>query len=177
MERYAGGDDAAFGDVYEEVAPRLYAWLRRRVADVTVVEDLVQQTMLQIHRGRASFIPGAHVMPWAFQIARRLLIDKVRSDKRQVPVSHDEELAEPAVDARTGELLDAHRMAKRVGEILERLPDNQRLAFELVRQDGLSLAEAAETLGTTVSAVKSRMHRVYEELRSELGDAFREDAA
>jgi RNA polymerase sigma-70 factor (ECF subfamily) len=174
MDRYAAGDDAAFADVYEDVAPRLFGWLRRRVRDVTVVEDLVQQTLLQIHRGRSSFIPGAALTPWAFAILRRLLIDKMRRDKRQVPVTHDADAPEPAVDARPAELLDAHRMAHRVSEVLARLPEGQRLAFELVRQDGMSLAEAAEMLDTTVPAMKSRLHRVYEELRRELGAAFEE---
>jgi RNA polymerase sigma-70 factor (ECF subfamily) len=174
MDRYAKGDDSAFEGVYEEVAPRLFGYLRRRMRDVTAAEDLVQQTLLQIHRARASFIPGAAVTPWAFAILRRLTIDKMRHDKRQVPVTGDDEAAASAPETRTGasdELVEARRLAGRVAKILERLPETQRAAFELVRYDGLSLAEAAEALGTTVSAIKSRMHRVHEELRAELGDA------
>ena len=38
----------------------------------------MQQTLLQMHRARGSFIPGAAVMPWAFAIARRLIIDGAR---------------------------------------------------------------------------------------------------
>ena len=46
------------------------------------------------------------------------------------------------------------------------------MAFELVKQEGLSMAEAAAVLGTTVSAVKLRAHRAYEALRRVLGDAI-----
>src|SRR6478735_49383 len=55
MERYAAGDDAAFAQVYDEVAPRLMRHLRRHVACRAVVEDLVQQTFLQMHRARGRF--------------------------------------------------------------------------------------------------------------------------
>ena len=53
---------------------------------------------------------------------------------------------------------------------LEKLPENQRVAFELIKQEGLSVAEAAQTLGTTVAAVKLRAHRAYEALRAALAD-------
>ena len=53
---------------------------------------------------------------------------------------------------------------------LSRLPESQRVAFELIKQDGFSVAEAADVLGISVSAVKLRAHRTYEALRSVLGD-------
>jgi RNA polymerase sigma-70 factor, ECF subfamily len=52
------------------------------------------------------------------------------------------------------------------------LPENQRTAFALIRIDGLSVAEAAELLGTSASAVKLRAHRAYVALEQQLGAAF-----
>src|SRR5438445_12760418 len=82
MERYADGDDAAFGIVYDRIAPRLLAFLRRRLRNDARAEDLLQQTLLNLVAGRASFLPGARVMPWACVIARRLLIDDGGSGRR-----------------------------------------------------------------------------------------------
>src|SRR5215475_1616495 len=84
MERYADGDEAAFGEVYAAVGPRVRAFLRRRLRDDEVASDLGQQTFLQMHRARASFAPGARVLPWALSIAARLLIDHLRVGKRRV---------------------------------------------------------------------------------------------
>ncbi len=78
MDRYACGDDAAFDELYDLLAPRLNVFLCRRVRDEALAEDLVQQTFLQMHAARRHFSQGAEVMPWAFAIARRLLIDSVR---------------------------------------------------------------------------------------------------
>ena len=80
MDRYACGQDAAFSDLYDLLAPRLSAFIGRRTRDRALAEDLVQQTFLQMHTARSHFCSGADVTPWAFAIARRLLIDTIRND-------------------------------------------------------------------------------------------------
>jgi RNA polymerase sigma-70 factor (ECF subfamily) len=146
MERYASGDDASF--------------------------DLLQQTMLHIHRARSTFIPGADVTPWAFAIARRLLIDSLRRGSREV-LSEDGEV-DPGMDQgpMADEVAQARELALRVERVLAKLPASQRAAFELIKNEGLSVAEAAQVLGTTVAAVKLRAHRAYQALRSALGDVL-----
>src|SRR5206468_10799297 len=77
MDRYAEGDNAAFPLLYDLLAPRLHAYARRRM-DVASAEDLVQQALLRIHCARASYLRGSNVVPWAFAITRRLMIDSFR---------------------------------------------------------------------------------------------------
>lgn len=173
MERYAAGDDAAFGELYDLLAPRLHGYLVRQTRDQARAEDLVQQTFLQMHRARGSFLRGAEVTPWAFAIARRLMIDGFRRSKREVLRSTDEgrDDGDPVDDAPAAdELVQGRQVAVRIAFELAKLPENQRVAFELIKQEELSLAEAAAVLGTTVSAVKLRAHRAYETLRKALGD-------
>jgi RNA polymerase sigma-70 factor (ECF subfamily) len=178
MDRYASGEDAAFGELYDGLAPRLQSFLQRYTRDRARAEDVVQQTMLQIHRARGRFTPGAQVVPWAFAIARRLLIDMHRRGGREVlaPTS-DETLTQvmAALDDRADDVAIAKETAQRLSEELARLPENQRVAFELIKQDGLSVAEAAQVLGTTVAAVKLRAHRAYEAMRAALVRLAAED--
>jgi RNA polymerase sigma-70 factor (ECF subfamily) len=172
MARYAAGDDAAFAVVYDELAPRLYGFLLRQTSDMARAEDLVQQTFLQMHRARGSFLAGAEVLPWAFAIARRLLIDGYRRGRREVLDGDDARDEPPASGPTADDLVQAQQLADRIKRELARLPEAQRVAFELVKQEGLSLAEAAQVLGTTVAAVKLRAHRAYEALRGVLGDVL-----
>jgi RNA polymerase sigma-70 factor, ECF subfamily len=170
MERYAAGDSAAFAQVYDALAPRLFGYLLRQTRDRARAEDLLQQTMLHIHRARDRFIVGAEVRPWAFAIARRLLVDDVRRGRRVVLSDDggpDLGISEhPAAD----EVAQAGELALRIQAILNGLPTSQRAAFELIKQEGLTVAEAAQILGTTVAAVKLRAHRAYEALRTALGE-------
>jgi RNA polymerase sigma-70 factor, ECF subfamily len=178
MDRYAAGDDGAFEVVYDSVAPRLGSYLARRVRDRAAVEDIVQQTFLHIHRARGSFIPGAEVLPWAFAIARRLMIDndRVAQRHRAVEVEGDHDVpALMATEATGEEMAVAKQIARRIDAELARLSEPQRAAFELIKNEGMSLAQAAAVLGTTVTAVKLRVHRAYLALRNALGDSF--DAA
>jgi RNA polymerase sigma-70 factor (ECF subfamily) len=175
MERYAGGDDAAFALVYDALAPRLYGYLLRQTRENARAEDILQQTLLQIHRARASFIPGAEVMPWAFAIARRLVVDSVRRGRRELLSSDGEPDAGASSDVAADDLVQAQQLARRVERELAKLPPAQRVAFELVKNEGLSMAEAAQVLGTTVAAVKLRAHRAYEALRIALGDVIERD--
>jgi RNA polymerase sigma-70 factor, ECF subfamily len=175
MERYSRGDEAAFVELYDAVAPRLLGFLRKATRDDFVAEDLMQQTLLQMHRARGTFILGAPVMPWVFAIARRLTIDSVRRRRLERRLFADD----PADDARAtyeagaamataDDLLHARRMEQRVQERLGALPERQRTAYQLLQQEGLSLKGAAEALGTSVSAVKQRAHRAYAALRAVL---------
>jgi RNA polymerase sigma-70 factor (ECF subfamily) len=175
MDRYAEGDDASFALVYDALAPRLYGYLVRQTRDRARAEDLLQQTMLHIHRARATFIAGAEVTPWAFAIARRLVVDSVRRGRREVLADDPEPDVEGADGGpRADELVHARELALQVERVLAKLPESQRAAFELIKNEGLSVAEAAAVLGTTVAAVKLRAHRAYQALRLALGEAVEE---
>ncbi len=180
MDRYACGDEGAFSELYDVLAPRLRAFLVRRTGDAAWTEDLVQQTFLQMHCARRHFVPGAAVTPWAFAIARRLLIDGLRKVDRRVlldlPDGGDEpEAAGPEDGSAPDAVAGRRRLARRINEELARISESDRSAFELVKCHGLSMAEAAEVLGTTANAVKLRAFRAYEALRTALGAEVREE--
>ena len=178
MGRYAQGDAAAFSVVYDEVAPRLERYLRRHLREKGAIEDLIQQTFLQMHGARGSFMIGAEVLPWAFAIVRRLMIDSGRRSRARREECHEmdgDELAARlhASDTGSGEaLLHAQETRLRLEAAFGQLSAPQRSAFELVKSEGLSHAQAATILGTTVSGIKLRVHRAYQALRAAaLGEA------
>jgi len=168
MDRYAdGGDEASFAEVYTLLAPRLHAFLHRRTHDRGRAEELVHETFLRMHTSRRHFARGAAVTPWAFAIARRLLIDDHRKS-RELPEQP------PTCAPWTDALAAMRQLGDHLLEELQGLPEAHREAFTLVQLAGLSLAEAAQVLGTTVPAVKLRAFRAYEALRERLGDEVRD---
>ena len=172
MDQYADGDTAAFSTLYDVLAPRLHAFIYRQTRDKRGAEDLVQQTLLKLHCARSSFARGGEVFPWAFSIARRLLIDAYRRG-RYAEILLDEEGSRddrPSGDAPADEVIESKQMARLLERALMKLPESQRIAFQLVRQEGLSLAEAAAVLRTTPNAVKLRAYRTEEALRLAIMD-------
>lgn len=172
MERYAAGDAAAFEVLYDALGPVLFRYLRRRTPSEELARDLLQETMLHLHRARGTFLPGAPVLPWAHAIARRLLCDAHRAAGRQVPLFELEEADEPADPGGVSPeaLVAACQACDRLDAALGVLPETQRRAFALVRLEGTPTREAAGRLGITVTALKLRVHRAYETLRRTLKD-------
>jgi RNA polymerase sigma-70 factor, ECF subfamily len=168
MDRYAAGDELAFGAVYDAVAPRVFALAVRALGDHTLAEDVVQQTLLNIHRARGAFVPGSPLMPWAYAIARRLVVDAIRRRRRELRLVQDGQPPDQRPRPTTpDEELVASQTAGSLRVALAELPGSQQAVLHL-RGEGLPLATMATALGTTVTAVKLRLHRAMSSLRSAL---------
>ena len=150
-------DAAAYQRFLKQLSAHLRAFLRRRLAQrPDEVEDLVQETLLAIHNQRHTYRPEMPVTAWAHAIARYKLIDWLRSHRVK------EALNDPLDDA--SELFASTdseaALAKRdLGQLLQTLPDRQRLPIVHVKLEGLSVVETAQLTGMSESAVKVGVHR------------------
>jgi RNA polymerase sigma-70 factor (ECF subfamily) len=173
MTRHADGEAGAFVEVYDLLAPPLLRFFATRTRCHATAEDLVQQTLLNMHGARSVYVRSSDVVPWAFAIARRLLIDARRRTKKEL-LYGDAADEHAALDARReryaipDEIVPTEEGATIAARALERMPAIHREAYLLVRHDGLSIAQAAEVLGASPTAVKLRVHRAYEAFRSAL---------
>ncbi len=166
MTRYAQGELGALAELYAVLAPSLQRYFLRTTRSRPLTEDLLQQTFMNVHAARGTFREGADAIAWVFAIGHRLLVDEARRSRRSVQAGaavdgdsrSDEETTPESVTS-------SHELARRLDAELARLPEANRIAFELVRLEGLTMAEAAERLSTTPNAVKLRAHRADEALR------------
>ena len=172
MEAFLAGDARGFERVYRRLAPRLRGFLRGMCGDARLAEDLTQTTFLKVHQARETYRRGAPVEPWVFAIARRTWLDHLRHRRRRPEaLSDDGQLPEASAEAASPKGFEA--LPSDALETLERslgaLPEAQREAIVLLKVDGLSVAEAADVAGVSVSNLKVRAHRGYEALRRALG--------
>jgi RNA polymerase sigma-70 factor (ECF subfamily) len=175
MDRYACGDEAAFVELYDELAPRLHRFALRWTRNPSAAEDTVQQTFLQIHAARHRFVRGAAVIPWAYAITRRLLIDLGRREVREeLRASGVRDPEEPTTALSPEEALHRRRVEADAQRDLVLLPSAWREAFELVKFEGLSVAETAEVLGITRGMVKIRTYRATAALRKAMARRLRD---
>jgi len=174
LGRYCDGDATAFHELYAWLAPRLLGYLTGLCSDSSAAEDLLQLTFLKLHRSRPAYTRGANPLPWLYTIARTVFLDELRRRQRsRVELATSEEQL-PEVRAHlTGvpesTVQDDAAAAGRAVGALASLPASQREAIILTKLHGRSLVEAAAITGTTVGAVKLRIHRGYVTLRRMLG--------
>ena len=154
----------AFEALFRRYAPRLNGlFMRSGAGDLS--GDLVQKTFLHVHRARADYQRGRPFRPWIYTIALNVRREEARKKARSREVAvAPERLREPSVDPSASSSTD--RLVQRA---LEQLSDTAREVVVLHWYDGMSFPEIANMLGASVSAVKVRAHRAYEQLRKILG--------
>jgi RNA polymerase sigma-70 factor (ECF subfamily) len=137
-----------------EFAPRLRAFIRRRVRDDTLADDLAQETLLKVYRSRATLRDGTKLEAWLYQIARGTIIDHYRRQRPQ------EELS-PTLSGESPDEMAAlrTRVVTSMKRFLEELPEAYREPVRLAELEGLPLARIALRLNLTLTAVKSRVRR------------------
>lgn len=162
MERYVAGESQAFAELFARYAPRLGALFRRALPAWVDVQDLVQQTFLQVHRARRDYQPGRPLRPWVITIALNLR----RKHYRVVSRATAELVTDPAESGERGrKQLERAEREEALHQALAKLRPNQREVLELHWFEGLPFAQVAEVTGASLSAVKVRAHRAYKALR------------
>jgi RNA polymerase sigma-70 factor (ECF subfamily) len=175
MDRYAGGDQAAFSELYDLLAPRLWRFAMNLTRHQATAEDVVQQTFLQLHRTRDRWIEGSNVCPWAYAIAHHFFLDVVRRGRSEKLADGDgQDGDEPSAGEPLPEqAIDDRRQLDQLLEQIARLPERFRIAFQLVVIEELSSAETAEVLGITPNNLKQRVFRARQLLKRSLTDGRR----
>ena len=145
------GDRRAYRQLLDLCLPLLRRFFHNRVPD-SAIDDLVQETLMSIHKKRDSWDPARAFLPWMAAIARYRWVDHLRRvyARQEAPLEDvfGVESGEAAIIARFG-----------CDRLLARLPDAQAAAIHATRIEGLSTAEAAARLGQSESLVKVNVHR------------------
>jgi RNA polymerase sigma-70 factor (ECF subfamily) len=178
MLRVKRGDRAAFGELVEKYKQPVINFVYRSLRDETEAEDLAQNVFLQIYKSRARYERTAKFSTWLFTIARNLCLNEIRRRSRHPAESLEETHAEhedlPSRQYEDKKVLLATEnvlhgeLADKIEAALAELPELQRSAILLCRQDELSYEEIAEVLGCSLSATKSIIHRGRETLKEKL---------
>jgi RNA polymerase sigma-70 factor (ECF subfamily) len=151
------GDAASYGLFLKELSALLRGFLRRRLTRLPDhVEDLVQETLFALHNQRHTYDPNQPVTAWVQAIARYKLIDMLRRRSTHDALNDPLDEDMPLLAHSDAESADAQRD---VATLLERLPASQRLPIIYTKLEGLSVIEAAERAGMSISAVKVGVHR------------------
>ena len=174
MEAYAadaGNAREAFEELFARYSGLLTAYMCRGYRSEHSARDLVQQVFLQLHRGRRDYRSGRPLRPWLMTIARNVLRDRIRYERRRPPaVSLDQALAPPPADPGGGVEARAE-LRQEIDVAMEKLPGGLRNLVHARFLDNEPLDRIAERLGISKGAAKVRLHRAVSALRKILEEA------
>jgi RNA polymerase sigma factor (sigma-70 family) len=166
MVAYQNGDLSAFEQLYEALVVDVRRYLARMHRDRAMIHDLVQDTFLEVHRSRRTYLPPLPVRPWIFGIARNVAARGRRADSLQPrgTVALDAPELQLTVPSNSSSTLDAQD----IEDALAGLPAATREPWLLHHLAGLSFQVIAARLGITTMAAKLRSSRATKALRHAL---------
>jgi RNA polymerase sigma-70 factor, ECF subfamily len=166
MLKYQQADRRSAEVLMAALVPVLSRFFMTTVDGRQACDDLVQETLLRIHRARHSYRPPDPLLPWVFAIARHVRVDQYRKSRRR---AIREEAVEPEVLAahpaasgsKTGDLPDFETL-------MGYLPESQQQVVTMLKVLGMSVEEVARATSSSVGSVKQKAHRAYDRLRAVL---------
>jgi RNA polymerase sigma-70 factor (ECF subfamily) len=178
MLRVKNGDVVAFEELVEKYKQPVINVICRTLHDFTEAEDLAQNVFVQVYKSASRYEANAKFTTWLFTIARNLCLNEIRRRSRHPADSLDAQ-SEYTEDAPARQYEDVKtfsphekvlhgELEQKIQQAVSELPENQRTAVLLCRQEDVSYEDIAKILGTTVSATKSLIHRGRETLKLKL---------
>lgn len=170
LTRYTAGDEAAFREIVNRYKNSLYAFLRQFLNRHDLVEDVFQETFLQLFSSRDSFDTSRPLRPWLFTIAANKAKDALRKWQRTAAVSIGtmadsqdlsfDDMLNTVTSDRTMpyEELQKDETSQRVGQIIADMPENLREILSLAYFQRFSYKQMAKILSIPIGTVKSRLH-------------------
>lgn len=178
MVQVREGDRDAFETLVARYRQPVLNFVARTLRDEAEAEDIAQQTFVQVWKSAARYEASARFTTWLFTIARNLCLNEIRRRSRHPADSldasersDDDHPAQQFADASATtapDQLHSGELVEKVEEAIRDLPETQRTALLLCREDELSYEEIARVLGITLSATKSIIFRGRETLKQRL---------
>lgn len=178
MLRVKQGDTAAFAELVGKYKQPVVNLVSRTLRDPIEAEDLAQNVFVQVYKSAHRYKSSAKFSTWLFTIARNLCLNEIRRRSRHpaesLDQSHPEQEDQPLrqlPDTKSFSPPDSllhGELEEKIEQALADLPENQRAAILLCRQNELSYEEIAQVLGCSLSATKSLIHRGRETLKEKL---------
>jgi len=165
MTKLQDGQTEKLGLLFERYNKRLYGFFMRLTrGDMSLSEDLVQNTFFRILKYKKSYNPEKKFSTWIYQIARNVFYDQCKKGSKESSVE-DFKSNEPTVEMKSpfqerDERLELLRIA------MSELPDDKREILVLSRYEGLRYKEIGEILDCSETAVKVKAHRAMKELKN-----------
>jgi RNA polymerase sigma-70 factor (ECF subfamily) len=185
LKLYESGNEEAFRELTNRYKDNLYAFLRRFLGRQDLVEEVFQETFLQMYNSRDSFDRSRPLKPWLFTIAANKAKDKLRSRQRKSAMSIGniadsnemsfEEMVNTLSSDNTepySELIGKER-SERVREIISNMPETYREILIFAYFNQFSYKQIADILSIPIGTVKSRLHTAVGRFAKEWKASFR----
>jgi RNA polymerase sigma factor (sigma-70 family) len=170
------GKARAFTLLIETYQQKIYWHIRRMVRDHDDANDVMQNTFIKVWHGLENFRADSQLFTWMYRIATNETITFINSRNKKATISFDgsnnadEETAYSPADYLKGEShqVDGDAIEARLQKAIDRLPEKQKLVFNLRYYDEMPYEQMSEVLGTSEGALKASYHHAAQKIEKYL---------
>jgi RNA polymerase sigma-70 factor (ECF subfamily) len=154
----SGYEQQAFTQLVKKYQKPLYWHIRKMVIDHDDTDDVLQNVFIKAYKGLHGFREDAKLSTWLYKIATNETLTFLNQKKKRflLPLADVEQELSQKIDELPG--LNANQIEVRLQKALLKLPEKQRLVFNMKYFDELKYEEMSEILGTSVGALKASYH-------------------
>lgn len=165
---HEGEFELAFNQIIETYSERLYWHVRRFVCSHEDTDDLLQDIFIKIWNSLPSFRGDSQIYTWLYRIATNETLNYLRKIRRENAVSFDVvgEMLATRIDEDPS--FNGNALQRELHKAIQRLPEKQRLVFNMRYFDELKYEDIAEITGTSVGALKASYHHAYNKIKESL---------
>ena len=150
--------NVAFNQLVRTYQQRVYWHVRKMVVDHQDADDLTQDTFVKVWKHLASFRRDASLYTWIYRIATNECLNFLGSKRRKFFLPLNDVTAELTAKVAADPGLAGDEVEQKLQQAILRLPDKQRLVFNLKYYDEMTYEQMAEVTGTSVGALKASYH-------------------
>ncbi|MFT3824910.1 MAG: RNA polymerase sigma factor [Chitinophagaceae bacterium] len=180
IQRLRAGDELAFKQLVENYQDLVFNTALGVVQNTEDAEDVAQEVFIQVYRSIDQFKGDARLSTWIYRITTTKALDHIRSKKRKKRFAfitglfgnNGQLLHDPVDFNHPGVAMDKKEQAALLFSMIDKLPENQKVAFNLHKTEHLSYQEIADIMGISVSAVESLLFRARQNLKKMLEKAL-----
>ncbi len=177
MLAYANGDISAFEQLYATHKDPVYRYLLRRCQNASNAEDIAQDVWSKVIRSRLNYRPDAKFTTFLYRVAHNAFIDFTRRQKKRGHEEvYDDELSRSEQQTIL-QSVDSQALRVAFDKALRKIPDEQRDAYLLHEEAGLTLEAIASVTGVSKETAKSRVRYAVAKLKARLLDDYSDEDA
>ena len=162
--------EKAFKKLVQEYKERLYWHIRKIVLDHEDANDVIQNAFIKIHLNIDKFKGDSSLFTWMYRIATNESINLINSKSSKMGVQNQEWIESKAAGLEADSYFDGDEAALILQKLVAKLPEKQRIVFNMKYFDGMSYQTISEILGTNEGALKASYHHAVQKIKTKLND-------
>ena len=166
--KQADSKDEAFTRLVQEYKERLYWHIRKIVLDHDDANDVVQNTFIKVHLNIENFNENSTLFTWMYRIATNEALNFIKSKAKKIGLKNEEWIEAIADNLEADPFFDGDEAALILQKEISKLPEKQRIVFNMRYFDGMNYNSISEILDTSVGALKASYHHAVKKIKTKL---------